>query len=114
MLIEENEAGKSCESNAHLENNDERRRRGHRTEVATPANKLLNISKQKNRQTKNERWRFCQAREGTGGSMRKFDWVGRMSRFDAPAAKILPLVREPGEGIASTHLYFQPLIVARN
>ena len=84
--------------------------------LRTPANKLLNISKQKNRQTKNEQLAFLSRQRE--GNMR-FDeknliGVERMSRFDAPAAKITPLVRRAGRvRMTSTHLYFQPLIVAR-
>ena len=82
--------------------------------LRTPANKLLNISKQKNRQTKCEQLAFLsRQREGNLRFDEKNMKVkGETSRFDAPAAKISPLVRRAGRvRVTDAHLYFQPLIV---
>ena len=82
--------------------------------LRTPANKLLNISKQKNRQTKCEQLAFLsRQREGNLRFDEKNLRVkGETSRFDAPAAKISPLVRRAGRvRVTDAHLYFQPLIV---
>ena len=82
--------------------------------LRTPVNKLLNISKQKNRQTKCEQLAFLsRQREGNlRFDEKNLKLDGERSRFEAPAAKISPLVRRAGRvRVTDAHLYFQPLIV---
>ena len=83
-----------------------------RERFEVPCVKLLNISRQP-RQTRNEQIAFLsKQREGNyrfdEGNLRR---VSEMNAFDAPAAKITPLVRRAGRvRVSDSFLYFQPLV----